>query len=124
MATNILDRPTAAMPSGHSSSSADNNPMSDVLREQFRALADWWHEATDASSSPSQKVQHRAYQRIIGLEEPAVPFILEDLREHGGYWFYALEQITGTSPLPKDKPTSFASVREAWLKWGSDQGLI
>ena len=123
MATNVLDRPTAAMP-GHRDSLPEYNPMSVPAREQFRALADWWHEATDALSSPSQKVQHRAYQRVIGLREPVVPFILEDLRERGGYWFYALERITGWSPLPKDRPVSFAAIKGAWLQWGSDQGLI
>ena len=123
MANNVIDRPTAAIP-GLRGSLARYNPKSDALREQFRALADWWHEATDALSSPSLKVQHRAYQQIIRLKQPVVPFILEDLSENGGYWFYALEQITGMSPMQKDKPTSFALVREAWLKWGSDQGLI
>lgn len=94
------------------------------LREQFHILADWWHEATDASSSPSHKVQHRAYQHIIGTGQPFVRFILADLRDRGGYWFYALERITGASPLPKDRPASFAAVKDAWLKWGHDQRLL
>ncbi|MSQ27608.1 MAG: hypothetical protein EXR51_05660 [Dehalococcoidia bacterium] len=122
MPTYTLERPTAALPNRRYN--PKNPAVNQGVRNEFRALADWWHEATDVLSSPSQKVKHRAYQRIIGLREAAVPLILEDLRDHGGYWFYALERITGTCPRPKDRPATFATVRQAWLKWGSDQGFI
>ena len=124
MPTCLIDRPTASIPSAYTSAPDQHPQYSDPIREQCGTLTDWWHEATDALSSPSQKVQHRAYQRLIGLGTPALPCILEDLRDRGGYWFYALERITGMSPLPKDMLASFAMVKEAWLKWGRGQGLI
>ena len=86
----------------------------------FRVLADWWHEATDALSSPAQKVNHQAYQQIIAMGRAAVLYILADVRDRGGYWFYALEEIERTSPLPKDNPVPFDDVKNAWLQWGQD----
>ncbi len=108
------------LPSAVGPSQSVNNPM----REQFHALSDWWHEATDALSSPSRKVRHRAYQRIISLGHGVVPYILEDLRDTGGYWFHALEQIEGVSPAADDEDLTFEKVRMAWLDWGATHGLL
>ena len=94
------------------------------IQGAFQVLADWWHEATDSMSSPSKKVNHSAYQRIIDLGHSATPLILRDLRDRGGYWFYALERIEGWSPLPKDRPTGFGDVRDAWVNWGINQGYL
>ena len=41
---------------------------------------------------------HPAYQQIIGMGADAVPFILLEMEEHGGYWFWALSAITGQNP--------------------------
>jgi len=120
----LIDHPTASLPSVYTHAPDQHQQQSESTREQCRALTDWWHEATDALSSPSQKIQHRAYQRIILLGTAALPCILEDLRNRGGYWFPALERITGVSPLPKNKPTTFASLKAAWLSWGRKRGLV
>lgn len=120
----LIERPTASIPSKYTTALYQRPKYSVPIHEQCSVLTDWWHEATDALSSPSQKVRHRAYQRLINLGVHALPCILEDLRDRGGYWFYALERITGISPLPKDKPASFESVKKAWLDWGRGQGLI
>ena len=92
-------------------------------KAQFSVLADWWHEATDALSSPSRKVQHAAYRRIIDLGNQMVPFILADLSNRGGYWFAALEEITGASPVPDTAPPGMQAVIDAWLQWGRHHGL-
>lgn len=67
---------------------------------------------------------HRAYQRIIGMGQEALPYILEDLRTRGGQWFWALNAITGMSPVPPDASGNARRVREAWLQWGKDRGYI
>src|SRR3989338_6026285 len=36
-------------------------------REQFRILADWWHDTADALSSSDAKSEHPAYRRIVAL---------------------------------------------------------
>ena len=89
----------------------------------FDVLAEWWHEATDALSSPSRKVQHGAYRQIIDLGNPMVPFILADLSTRGGYWFAALEEITGASPVPDTAPPGMQAATDAWLQWGRDRDL-
>jgi hypothetical protein len=100
-------------------SSAVTRQIADPLREQFRALADWWHEATDALSSPDEKAEHEAYQRIVSLGRPALRYILEDLRDHGGHWFMALEEITHMEPpIPAGVTPSLRAERDAWLSWG------
>jgi hypothetical protein len=93
-----------------------------LRRDLFNALAEWWHEATDALSPPSRKVNHRAYQKIIALGTPALPLILEELRDRGGYWFFALEQIAGSRP--DEEMGSFEAARVALAHMGHQRGLI
>jgi len=97
----------------------------DPLREQFRALADWWHDATDALSSPDEKAEHVAYRRIVGAGRPVLRYILEDLRDHGGHWFMALEEITHMEPpIPDGVTPSLRAERDAWLSWGRATGVL
>ena len=93
-------------------------------RELFRAWASYWHESTDAMSSPSRQVNHSAYQRIMRMGSGAIPFILEDLRDRGGYWFYALEHLHEASPVPPDAPPDYEYFKNAWLQWGTENRLI
>jgi hypothetical protein len=86
-----------------------------VLRERFRTLAEWWHIDTVDMASPSDKFQHPAYQRIIALGQPVIPFILEELAEHGGYWFEALRQIISESPVRLEDRNSYEAARRATL---------
>lgn len=53
---------------GEASSTGFVWSMPAPFRREFCNLADWWHEATDASSSPDEKANCEAYQRIIGVE--------------------------------------------------------
>ncbi len=95
------------------------------LAEMFSMLSEWWHEATDFLSSPSEKAAHSAYQRIIALGSPVVPLVLRDLEATGNSgWYAALRKLTGTSPVPPEAASSSARVRQAWLEWGRRRGLI
>jgi len=91
---------------------------------EFRALADWWHEVTDSSSSPSRKTKHRAYRRIIEMGPPVLRYILEDLRDTGGQWFDALQEINGGIPFSTETITTHDQAKNAWLEWGRARGLI
>jgi len=99
-------------------------PLEEERRRHFHDLADWWYEATDAMSSLDDKANHDAYRRIIAMGDAAVPYILEDLRDRGGHWFRALRTITGASPVPADMAGSVRLAKEAWLRWGRENGLI
>ena len=94
------------------------------LRQQFLLLADKWHAATDSLSSSSEIAMHPAYQRIIGMGMVAVPFILDDLRQHGGQWYWALRAIVGYAPYGRESAGNIPGMKEAWLKWGRAHKLI
>lgn len=98
--------------------------VADTLAGKFGELADQWHEETGFLSSPSQIAMHCAYQRIIGMGPRAIPLILEDLRERGGQWYWALGAITGESPVPPEASGNARRVKDAWLQWGRDHGQI
>ncbi len=99
--------------------------ITNPLRREFRNLADWWHEATDALSSPDEKVDHVAYQRIMRSGDQMLRYILEDLRDHGGHWFVALEEITKMGPpIPAGVTPSLRAERDAWLSWGKASGIL
>lgn len=95
----------------------------EALRAEFDALATRWHAETQHCSMTWQYVLHDAYQRIVvGMGKDALPLILEDLRDHGGYWFDALEIMAGEDPAAS--ATSRTEAIGAWLAWGRRHGHI
>lgn len=92
------------------------------LAQMFRRLADQWRDETIMYSLALQKTAHPAYLRIIGMGEKAVPFILKEIQEMGGYWFVALNAITGEDPVQPG--SNYEQAAQAWLKWGKDKGYI
>ena len=96
-------------------------------RAEFRALADWWHEATGHLSSPDRIAAHVAYRRIVelGRHDPSIlRYVLEDLRDRGGYWFGALREITGISVVQPEHRGKPRLMREDWLNWARTEKLI
>ncbi len=98
-------------------------PQTDDIRMQFRELADTWHRETGHLSSPPQIALHPAYQQIIGMGPAAIPFILEDLQQRGGQWYWALIAINRQSPPMGPMPTA-REIKDAWLRWGRQYRLI
>ena len=110
---------------GDATAIAATEERADTLRDHFRDLADLWHDATDALSSPDAKTEHPAYQKTIVLGQSVLRYILADLRDRGGHWFVALEEITGIQPqLPAGVLPSVQSERQAWLDWGRAHRLL
>lgn len=96
----------------------------DVTRELFRVLSSWWHADTDALSDVEEKFEHPAYQEIIHhLRQSAIPLILKDLRDRGGHWFEALEELTGDKHV-NAHASSVMAARDAWLNWGTTRHHI
>ena len=94
-------------------------PTTVSQRDFFVVLSAWWHEATDHISSPSEKAAHPAYRAIVDMGEAAVPFILEELDEHGGEWYIALRRILGDRSLPTPKGTT-RQINTEWVQWGRE----
>lgn len=92
------------------------------LAGEFRRLADQWKKETRHCSKMDQITGHPAYRRIVAIGEPVVPLILQDLDRSGGDWFQALREITKTNPVPAESRGKVREIREAWLRWGREQG--
>lgn len=94
------------------------------LRHRFRALADQWLEETQLVSSLTDMVLHPAYQQVIGLGIPALPFILKELQERPAHWFWALFAITGENPVPAERAGDLEQMTAAWLDYGRRRGYL
>ena len=96
----------------------------DSFSRELLDLADRWTRETAALSSITEKATHPAYQQIIGIGPRAVPFLLRQLRDGGGHWFWALKSITRQDPVPADARGNMQAMAKAWLDWGRKRALI
>lgn len=92
--------------------------------ERFHRLAAEWKQQAGYLSDTRRMAMLRPYQAIIGMGLPVVPLILAELRDDPHHWFWALEAITDANPVPADANGEVPRMREAWLDWGREQGLI
>ncbi len=91
------------------------NAMEYSLHQEFEALAEQWRDETMMLSSPTKAAMHPSYQRIIGMGQPAVPLILQELERRPDHWFWALHAITGEDPA--HSADNVDAVTDAWLNW-------
>lgn len=91
-------------------------------RETFERLADEWLRERPRGVDIVQMTRHPAYQDIIELGEPAVPWILQRLAHKPDHWFVALSTITGASPVPPASRGRLGEMTDVWLEWGRQQG--
>jgi hypothetical protein len=94
------------------------------LREVFATLVAEWKRKSRFMSDTRRMVVLEPYQRIIGLGRPAVPLLLEELQREPGWWFWALEAITGQNPIPPGVGGQLEKMTDAWLEWGRKRRLV
>lgn len=94
------------------------------LRRCFEKHADEWKTRTAHLSTLSQRIMHPSYQRIIGLGRDALPLIIERLSTHPDHWFWALRSISGEDPVRREDEGRFGAMRDAWIRWGRNRGLV
>ena len=94
------------------------------VRERFVELANRWHDETDHLSSPSGITNNDTYLEIISMGKSVIPLILKDLQERGGSWYRALRILSGADPVPTEVRGEVPKMKEAWIRWGRDQGYI
>lgn len=93
--------------------------------ERFKNLSALWKSETEFVSKVSKKIIHPAYQKIIGMGDPAVSLILKDLSENGPEdWFWALTAITDENPISNEIAGDMSAMTEAWLQWGRKAGYL
>ena len=93
-----------------------------ALESEFNALAEQWYRDTRTMSFIRQKAVHPAYQKIIGMGKPALPFIFKELLNYKGDWIWALNAIAGEDPATGI--TNFRKAVDAWMNWGKQRGHI
>lgn len=94
------------------------------LKRLFDRYADDWKTQTAHVSVLSRRVLHSSYQRIIGLGQEALPLILHQLSSQPDHWFWALQSISGEDPVRPEDIGKFDAMRNAWIIWGRDRGLV
>ena|SRR5258708_4684946 len=96
-----------------------------AAERRFSRLAKTWKSETELVSKVTKRILHPAYQKIIGMGEPAIPLILKDLSENGpDDWFWALTAITDENPITKEIVGNMVAMTEAWLQWGKRAGFL
>jgi hypothetical protein len=94
------------------------------IASEFQTLASEWRKDTGFHSSLAKKFMHPAYQRIMAIGKPALPFILRDLRETSDHWFYALRYIVGKDIGAEANASTTEEATKAWLEWGYKHNYI
>jgi uncharacterized protein (DUF433 family) len=97
-------------------------PSSDSIEALFQKLVNEWRKETAHLSLIAKKVMHPAYQRIIGLGPRAIPLILRELEQKPGFWFWALQALTGEDPASPDATVD--ETAQAWLQWGKEHQYL
>ena len=92
------------------------------LREEFEKYAAAWRKETRVLSSIQAKIFNPNYQKIIGMGPSVLPYVLADLRDNGGQWYWALECIAHDNPAAG--AASITEAKQLWLNYGNANGLI
>jgi hypothetical protein len=94
------------------------------LEDRFIDAATRWEEATGHLSSIQAMALDPNYQRIIGMGQAVVPFLLREMELRPNHWHWALNAITGEDPVPPDHEGALDLVSQDWLAWGRAQGYL
>jgi len=92
--------------------------------DRFRRLAARWSAETSHISSVTRATAHPDYQSIIKLGWGVVPLMLRDLQSNKGFWYPALNAITGIRPFDVKDAGNSRRMTQAWITWGHKKGLI
>lgn len=92
------------------------------VETKFRRLVSQWRKETEHISSIAKASMHPAYQRIIGMGNIAVPYLLRELQQDPDHWFWALNAITEQDPAQSED--TFDGAVSAWLRWGRENGHL
>ena len=96
--------------------------VSNPQAAEFPYLASHWKKETRLLSSVTAKVLNKHYQRIIAMGRSVLPMIFRDLADNGGYWYWALECITGDDPAID--AADISEAKKAWLDYAIERGYL
>jgi hypothetical protein len=101
-----------------------NTVTTQAVRDRFTRFAKQWKTESRYMSNTAQMTMLRSYLNIIGMGDPAIPLILEELRHEPDHWFWALEAITLENPVPQQSIGKIQEMAQAWVQWGINKGYI
>jgi hypothetical protein len=85
------------------------------LRERFETLYEQWWKETCVYSDPNVFTSNSNFKAIVQMGEPAVPFIIEKIKEFPSAIVKALNKIYGIRISPTKKVTINEACR-LWIK--------
>lgn len=94
------------------------------LPVRFKRLLTEWRKQTAHLSSIKAKIMVPSYLEIIGMGQPALPLILNELKQRPSYLFPALRAITGTDPVNPGDRGNLKRMANAWVEWGRQHNII
>lgn len=103
---------------------ADDTQQKRELEAKFIRLRDKWQSETSHISATSKRVLHSAYQSIIGMGQPAIPLILNELERNVDSWFWALAAIAEDDPATPESMGNGELLAAAWIAWGKQKGYV
>jgi hypothetical protein len=95
-----------------------------TVEERFRRLSEQWSQDIRLTSSTTRAIANPKYQAIIKLGWTVVPLMLRDLQNGSGYWYPALNAITGIRPFDRRAAGNTNKMTKAWLDWGRKKNLV
>lgn len=100
------------------------SPVPADVEDRFRRLAAEWKERSRFLSNTAQMALLWPYQGIIGMGNPVVPLILQELEREPDHWFWALQAITQENPVAPEAAGNIRLMAQAWIEWGKQRGLL
>lgn len=116
----VMSSETAALSETASTHSIVGSTATAEDAQRFSLLAEQWKKERGVTSSVTAMVLCPSYQRVIAMGDKAVPLILRAIEDEGAdpdHWFWALEIITGSDPVPMDAYGDTVMMARAWLDW-------
>ena len=95
---------------------------SEAAEKKFNRLRDEWKAKRGHEPSTMKLILIPAYQKIIGMGQEAVPFLLRELETNLDNWFWALMMITEEDPVPPEIRGDGEAMAQAWILWGKQGG--
>ena len=75
------------------------------------------------SSNMKDYLDHPAYQKLVQLGYPAIPFIIARYKIDNLPWGFVLQAITGIEIIANPDAFSPAQVKASWIKWWEDKAV-
>ncbi len=91
------------------------------MKQEFNQLADEWESETMHMSSPRQREQHPAFQKILDFGPEIIPLAMERLKRHLGIdWSLVLEKLVDNPPDISVRG-DMKELRRRWIEWEKHQ---